>query len=197
MSTQEDPSSETLVGETHVDSADGGETVDSPALSLSELNKYLGSDFKDKDTALKALKDTKDFVGKRKEDIAAEVKASLEPVTPQPDSKVDESLKSDVQSLKDRLFFSENPQYKGYESIIKKMGADPSEVVGSEDFKQLFEKVKVADEAAQKRSVVSSNSRLAENKTTTDNAIEVANARGSTLEDVALALARGINQGDS
>lgn len=190
MSTQDNPSSETLAGEAHVDSSDGGETVDSPALSLAELNKYLGSDFKDAPTALKALKDTKDFVGKRKEDIAAEVRATL-PVTPQNDSA---ELKSDVQALKDQLFFSENPQYKDYISIIKKMGTNPSEVVESEDFKKLFEKVKVADEAAQKRSVVSSSSRLAETKTTTDNAIAVANARGSTTEDVALALARGINQ---
>ena len=192
MSTQDNPSSETLADAAHVDAADGGETVDSPALTLAELNKYLGSDFKDAQTALKSLKDTKDFVGKRKEDIAAEVRASL-PVTPQNDSA---DLKSDVQALKDRLFFSENPQYKDYAQLIKKMGNDPSEVVGSEEFKQLFEKVKIADEAAQKRSVVSSSSRLAETKTTTDNAIAVANARGSTIEDVAIALARGINQGN-
>ncbi len=194
MSTQDNPSSETLADAAHVDVADGGETVDSPALTLAELNKHLGSDFKDAPTALKALKDTKDFVGKRKEDIAAEVRAS-QPVTPQ--TAPDDSLKSDVQSLKDRLFFSENPQYKAYESVIKKMGSEPSEVVGSEEFKMIFEKVKIADEAAQKRSVVSSSSRLAETKTTTDNAIAIANARGSTLEDVALALARGINEGNS
>jgi len=191
--TQEYLSSETLVGDAHVESSDGGETVDSPALTLAELNKYLGSDYKDSATALKSLKDTKDFVGKRKEDIATEVRATL-PVTSQNDSA--DSLKSDVQSLKDRLFFSENPQFKGYESIIKKMGSDPSEVTASEDFKTLFGKVIKADEAEQKRSVVSSSSRLSETKTTTDNAIAIANARGSTTDDVAMALARGINGGN-
>lgn len=195
MPNQEDLSSDTLAGTAHVDASDGDETVESPALTLAELNKYLGSDFKDAETALKSLKDTKDFVGKRKEDIAAEVKASLESDMPQEDST--DSLKSDVQSLKDRLFFSENPQFKGYESIIKKMGSDPAEVTSSEEFKTLFEKVKIADEEASKRSVVSSSSRLAETKTTTENAVAIANARGTTTEDVALELVRGIRGNES
>ena len=190
MPNQKDLSSDTLAGTAHVDASDGEETVDSPALTLAELNKYLGSDFKDSATALKSLKETKDFVGKRKEDIAKEVRQN----TPKEDYS--DTLKSDVQSLKDRLFFSENPQFKGYESFIKKLGSDPSEVTSSEEFKAVFEKVKIADEAANKRSVVSSSSRLAETKTTTENAVAIANARGTTTEDVALALVRGI-RGDN
>lgn len=184
----EDLSPETLAEDAQLTSADGGGTVESPALTLAELNKFLGADFKDTNTALKALKDTKDFVGKRKEDIAAEVKASL----PQNDSNV--ATKSDVQALQEQLFYSQNPQYKGYESMIKKLGSNPADVVDSEEFKNVFEKVKVADEIAQTKSVVSSNSRLSQAKGVVEEAVVVANARGSTQEDVALVMARAINQ---
>jgi len=182
----ENPSPETLVDGVHVASANGGGTVESPALTLVELNKYLGSDFKDTATALKALKDTKDFVGKRKDDIVAEVRANM------PSASIDDTLKSDVQSLKGRLFFSENPQYKGYESLIGRLGSDPAEVVKMKEFTDVFEKVKIADDVAQNKSVVSSNSRLSQSKTIMDEAINVANARGTTNEDVATVLARGI-----
>lgn len=184
----DNPSPDTLAEGAQLTPADGGGTVGTPALTLAELNKHLGSDFKDAATALKALKDTKDFVGKRKEDIASEVKASLTPT-----AVLDDALKSDVQALKDRLFYSENPQYKGYEALIKKMGADPATVTDSEEFKAIFEKVKVADEVAQRKSNVPSNARLAQVKTVRDEAIATANSRGSTMEDLALVLARGIN----
>lgn len=184
----ENLSAETLADDPQLRSADGGATVESPALTLVELNKYLGSDFKDTSTALKALKDTKDFVGRRKEDIVAEVRASL----PLANVVPDESLKSDVQSLKRDLFFSQNLQFKGYESLISKLGSDPAEVVKMKEFTDVFEKVKAADEVANSKSVVSSNSRLSQTKSTTDEAVAVANARGTTNEDVALVLARGI-----
>lgn len=184
----EDLSTDTLVDGAVNTPADGGVTVESPALTLAELNKQLGSDFKDPSTALKALKDTKDFVGKRKEDIAAEVKASLSQTAP------DAASKSDVQALNNRLFFSENPRYKGYENLITKLGSNPAEVVESEDFKSVFEKAKVADEVAKQKSVVSSNSRISQERSINDNAVTVANARGTTQEDVALVFARAINE---
>ncbi len=183
----ENLSPETLVGDAQLTSSNGGGTVESPALTLVELNKYLGSDFKDTSTALKALKDTKDFVGKRKEDIIAEAVNTSQ-------QKTDESLKADVQSLKRDLFFSNNPQYKGYETLIEKLGSDPADVVKMEAFTNVFEKVKIADEVGNNKSIVSSNARLSQNKTVIDNAVSVANARGSTQEDVATILAHAINE---
>lgn len=181
----ENLSPEPLVGGAHVESANGGGTVESPALTLVDLNKHLGSDFKDVPTALKALKDTKDFVGKRKQDIVAEV-------TP-----ANDSLTSEVQSLKRDMFFSNNPQYKGYENLITKLGSDPAEVVRMTEFTNVFEKAKSADEIAQNKSVVSSNARLSQSKSITDEAIAVANSRGTTGEDVATVLARAINIGNN
>jgi len=186
----ENLSPETLAGGAVNTPADGGGTVESPALTLVELNKFLGSDFKDTTTALKALKDTKDFVGKRKDDIVAEVRANM------PSANMDDSnaLKSEVQSIKKDLFFSQNPQFKGYEALIGRLGADPAEVVKMPEFTSVFDKVKVADEVVNSKSVVSSNARLSQSKTVTDEAIAVANARGSTNEDVATVLARGITE---
>lgn len=184
----ENLSTETLAGANQLAAADGGVTVESPALTLAELNKYLGSDFKDTSTALQSLKETKNFVGKRKEDIVAEVRQTMVPAANGPEV----ASKSDIQSLENRLFFSENQQFKGYESLIAKMGSNPAEVVKSPEFKDVFEKVKVADEVAQTKSIVSSNGRLSQTKTIVDEAITTANARGSTQEDVALVLARGI-----
>lgn len=184
----ENPSPETLVGEPQLSTSNGGGTVESPSLSLAELNSILGADFKDTSTALKALKDTKDFVGKRKEDIAAEVKASLQ------QTASDVASKSDVQELKNQLFYAQNPQYKGYESLIKKLGNNPADVTNSEEFKTVFEKATIADEVVNNKSVVSTNSRLSQSQSVVSDAIGIANARGSTIEDVATMLAKGINQ---
>lgn len=186
-----DPSTETLADASQLNAADGGVTVESPALTLVELNKHLGADFKDTATALQSLKETKNFVGKRKEDIAAEVRAGLQ------QNASDVASKSDVQALNNRLFFSENPQYKGYESLITRLGQNPAEVVTSEEFKSVFEKAKVADEVAQSKSIVSSNARISQTKSILDDAVTVTNARGSTNEDTALVFARAINEANN
>lgn len=186
--SQEDPTADALAGDAHVTSADGGSAASPDTLSLADLNSFLGKDFKDKDSALKALKDTQSYVGKRKEDIAAEVLANAKPA-PQDSTP---RLESELKSLNDRLFYSENPQFKGYEALISRMGGDPAEVVASKEFQSVFDKVKVADEVAQKQSVVHSSPRLAQAKSVTDEAVQVANARGATGDDVAAVLAKGI-----
>lgn len=181
--------SDTLVDGAQLTPANGGENVDT-ALTLNELNSFLGRNFKDKDSALNALKETQNFVGKRKEDIADEVRKTL---TPAVDTAASSSLEQKLSSLEKQLYFSQHPELKGYEAIIEKMGSNPAEVVESAEFKTVFEKGTVADTVAQQRSVAPSNSRLAQVKSVTDEAVLIANARGSTNEDVALSLARGIN----
>lgn len=176
---------ETLIDGAHVTPAGGGAAVGDSTLTLAELNSILGKDFKDKPTALKALKDTQSFVGKKREDIEAEVRASIQP-TASP------ALEARVQSLANDLFFSQNPQYLGVRALIASMGSTPAEIVETPAFKEVFAKVKVADEVGQTRSVVSTNSRLAETKGAVEEAVKTANARGSTVEDVALVLAREI-----
>jgi hypothetical protein len=123
-------------------------------------------------------------VGKRKEDIVAEVQSS---------ANTDE-LKSDVQALRRDLFYSQNPQYKGLEAVIAKFGTDPAEAVNSPEFKNVFEKVQIADGIDKNKSVIHSNARLSETKTIMEEAVAVANSRGTTIEDVATVLARQMNK---
>lgn len=188
-----------LTGSTLTDasrtSAAAGETaVDSSTLSLTELNQYLGKDFKDTATALKALKDTQSFVGKREADIEAGVRARLaaDVSTAVPTEEMN-ALKSQVRSLTEQTFYANNPQYKGYEALIRSMGADPAEVVGNEVFKDIFAKGQVADQVAQTKSVVSSSGRVASNTNATQEAVRVANA-GRSGADVADVLARSIRE---
>lgn len=177
MSNQDNHTHDALAGAAHMTAADGGGAVDETALSLSELNQFLGKDFKDIESAKKGLKDTFSYVGKKKEDIEREVRQSLGGGAP---SNSSPDLASEVNSLKERVFYSENPQYKGYENLIRKMGSNPAEVVGSDEFKTVFENGKIAGEVAQKNSVVHSNSRLSQNTTYTQEAVQVANATHST-----------------
>lgn len=198
MSTTENPTVSPELDGAHMTPAGGEATVsDDSTLTLAELNQFLGKDFKDKGKALQSLKDTQSFVGKRREDIEAEVRASLQGATPPstPPSGADApASKSEVQSLKNDLFYSEHPQYKEHRTLIEKLGANPAEVVESPEFKAVFEKIQVADEVASKKSIVSSSPRLAQAKSSTDEAVRVANARGTSSTDVAEVLAQGINR---
>jgi len=188
MENDTNPSSETLADGAHVTPADGGETVGTAASTLAELNKILGGNFKDLPSALKAVSDTKAFVGKRKEDILAEARLQQSPAPEVASAKIEENVKQ----LENRLFFSENPQYKGYEKLIASMGQNPAEVVNSDAFKEVFEKVKVADEIEQKKSVVNSSPRLAQSKNGLEEAVKIANSRGTDSTTLAEHLAKTI-----
>jgi hypothetical protein len=185
MNTNDNPSSETLADEVHVASADGGETVaNTDTLSLTDLNKIFGTTFKDPDAALKAIKETKSFVGKKLETPAAEPAQSA----PEP-SEVSE-LKSTVQRLERDSFFNAHPEYQEHRALIESLG-NPAEVVVRDDVKALLEKAKVADEVSQTKSVVSSSSRIGQEKQATDTAVQIANG-GGTTEDVANVLAKAV-----
>jgi hypothetical protein len=184
----EDLSTEPLADASLKSAADGGVTVESLAITLADLNAQLGGNFKDTATALKALKDTKDFVGKRKEDIAAEVKASLIPANPP-----EVASKGDVQELNNRLFLAENPQYKDMVDTLKAIDPNLANAVKAPGIQSLIEKAQKADEVASNKSVVASNSRLSQVKSVVEQAVAVTNARGSTNEDTALVFASAIN----
>ncbi len=163
---------------THVDTAGGAENVDSATLSLAELNTLLGRTYMTKESALKGLKETYSFVGKKLEAATAPPAQSF-------------ATAQDVKALQEDLFYSQNPDYRDYRKTIAMMGSNPAEVVASEAFKILWDKVKVADDASKKKSVVSSSPRLAQTQTVVDEAIKVANATRSA-SDTADVLARAI-----
>lgn len=168
---------ETLTGANQLDASAGGAAVDN-SLSLADLKLHLGKDFKDKSTALAALKETQSYVGRK-----------IDAANPAP--AVDDTLKAKVQSLEDEVFYSQNPQYKDMRGLITKMGGNPSEAVGTPEFQAVFEKAKVADEVTSKKSVVNSNARIGQVPQVMDEAVQVANTTKS-IDRTADVLAKGI-----
>lgn len=157
MAQEDDNTLDALGDESQLNSAPADGTV-SPepkpeeTMSLAEMNALLGKDFKDKATALKSVKDTYSYVGKRKEDIMKEVGGS------------NNEIATELKTIKDNMFFDKNPDYAPYRKVMEKMGTNPVEVANSEEFKGIFEKAKGFDESQKLKSVLVSNPRLAQTK---------------------------------
>ena len=135
--------------------ADPTTAVAAEALTLAELEQATGKKFPSKDAALKSIQDTNSFVGKRKEDIITEVKASLK-------SEQDTSeIRSELAKLRKDMWYKDNPDYAPHRDLIEKLGDNPSEVVGTDSFKSVFEKVKGFDQSQKLKTVLDSNPRIA------------------------------------
>lgn len=172
--TTENTTLDLLPEEPHMSSAGNEGAVPlstEPTLSLKELNEFLGKDFKDTATALKAVKDTFSYVGKRKEDIVKEVSSGTD------------NIASELKQLKENLFYKDNPDYAPYRALINKMGSNPEEVAQSPEFKAIFEKAKGFDDSQKLKTVLSSSPRLAASR---DN---ISKARESQSPDEAARLA--------
>lgn len=177
---QSDLTGQTLPGAAHVE-ASGGATAAEQSLSLADLEATLGKKFPDKATALKAVKDTFSFVGTKQ-------------VAANPAPAVETATQEQLKALQEQVFYATNPQYKGHEPIIKAMGSNPAEVVGTDVFKSYMEKAQVADEVSKTKSVVASNSRLGAPKSVQDEALNVANASGTSRDDVAGVFAKALTE---
>lgn len=145
------------------------------------LSQTLGKDFKDDASALKAVKDTFDYVGKAgkyqkpiqavreaknfgndeqaikyiMENITPETAPA--PVQPAPDNTRLDALEKE---LKETRFYAENPDLKPHADLIRSLGSDPYEVVSKDVFKNTVEKLKAYDEKENSKSVLHSNQRL-------------------------------------
>lgn len=126
--------------------------VSPESMTLSELNGFLGKNFKDKATALSSLKETFSYVGKRKEDILKEAGVYNEATT------------KEIREIKENLFYKDNPDLTPYRGAISKMGSNPEEVVNTPEFKQIFEKAIGNDKDQKLKSVLVSNPRIAASK---------------------------------
>ena len=123
-------------------------------MSLKEINEALGKNFTDKETALKSIKDTYSYTGKRKEDIISEYKKQAG------DSELASKVSSLENMLRDANFYAENPQYKPYKDVISKFGGNPEEVIKDSVFQSTFKKASAYDETEKSKSVLHSNPRL-------------------------------------
>lgn len=144
-------------------------------VTVSELlSQTLGKEFTDDETALKAVKDTFSYVGEYgklkplveklggveaviKKMEEEQVVTTTEPVK-QDSTQVDELTRT----VKEMAFYNDHPELKPYKDVISAMGSDPNEVVQSEVFKKVYEPLKSRDESNTEKSVLHSNSRLAE-----------------------------------
>lgn len=136
---------------------DGAEAVGSEGvaeMSLKEINEALGKDFPDKETALKSIKDTYSYTGKRKEDIINEYKKQAG------ESELASKVSSLENMLRDANFYAENPQYKPYKDVISKFGNNPEEVIKDPVFQSTYKKASAYDETEKSKSVLHSNPRL-------------------------------------
>jgi hypothetical protein len=139
------------------------------ALSLNELNSYLGKNFTSKESALKSLKDTFSYVGKKTEDI-----------TP----KIDPNQFISREQYEQDMFYSRNAEYSTPEvrevidAMAKAKGLSPKDVVASDTFKAVFSKVKGYDESQSLKSVLETNPRLASTRDSYTKAAEMLNQGG-------------------
>lgn len=126
------------------------------AMTLEELNNTLGKSFKNKESALKSLKDTFSYVGKKIEDVRNEVVSEVKT------NEATEKLAKEVAELKKEMFYKDHPDYANpaIRNFIEKIGGNPSEVVNSKEFREIFDKVSGFDKSTQLRTVLDSNPRL-------------------------------------
>jgi len=150
------------------------------ALSLAEINKHLGKNFPTKDSALKALSDTFSYVGKKREDIEKEVRASV-----QTDDKISQ-LSKQMEDMNKELFFSKNPQYSDptVRTLIEKFGGNPNDVVNNEQFKNVFEKVSSYDKSTKLKTVLESNPRMVSSRDNLTKARDVLKSTGQVTHEV-------------
>jgi hypothetical protein len=154
MNMEEDNLTSSLSGGSD-GSTDGSEAVsnDSPkkeavdAISLKELKDVLGKEFLTKDAALKAVKDTFSYVGKKE--------------TPK---EVTKSSSSEIEELKSELFFTQNPDLKDTRPILEALAMKNSqslrEVAESDYFKDTLTKIKGFAENQEKRTVTEGGRRF-------------------------------------
>ena len=179
---EENNTSEALLDESQLNSANADETVtpEDPlagiipeaklsGLSLDELNETLGKQFKDKESALKAMKDTFSYVGKKVEQVESDLK-----------NKGFISQKD----LEEVLFYRDNPTMETYKEVItayaNKHGITSKEALKSEALSGLFAKAQKADTFEKNQSVIESNPRFVASKSGLDKARELTNKRGQS-----------------
>jgi hypothetical protein len=155
-----------IAGGVDVAPADGSAAGSDEVSTMHEvLSKALGKEFKDDESAMKAVKDTFAYVGKvgkfapkldaLQQKFGGETKLlefmdqSLNNSgTPAP--VVDTSQFVTKEEMAREMFYKDNPDYKPYQSVIdalaKTEGKTPTEVVQSDSFKPFFEKAKASDD---------------------------------------------------
>jgi hypothetical protein len=171
---------------TEFDPSDAETAVETPqqkeaqSLSLEELNAFLGKKFSSKETALKSIKDTYGFVGKRKQDAKEEI------------SKEDFIPRSEFETI---LFYDKNPETAKHREVIdayaKANGITAREAAEVPALKSLIEKASGFEKTEALKTVMTSSPKLKQIKTLKEQAAAAAQ-RGdqATAERIAMQMMR-------
>lgn len=164
---------ENITHEALAEESDGENgAVESVTPSIAKiLSKELGKEFKDDESALKAVKDTFSYVGKKQDQVKNEVKKELQI------DEVVQNVANENKLMRQELFYLKNKEYDTPEvrEFIQETGKDPADVVNSESFKKIFDKVKGYEKAQESANVLKSNS-----KTRSDDHVEKLSKAQST-----------------
>lgn len=120
------------------------------AMTLTELNSLLGKNFSDKETALKSIKDTFSYVGKKTDTVKEDL------------SKSGYMTK---EQFENELFFRDNPEHSKnkdvLEALAKAKGVTLREASQNESYKQLHENSANFEKGQSLKSTLEPNPRLA------------------------------------
>lgn len=131
-------------------------------LTLENLNKTLGKDFKDIDSALSSLKETQDFVGKKGQQLTeAEAKLAKAEEGKEEAKTQAERLESLEKTNKLNQFFKDNPEMDNAstKNLLDKY-ADPYEAIKDDTFKSINDPILAHNKVNNVKSVIHKNSRL-------------------------------------
>jgi hypothetical protein len=195
MTDNQDLTSGTIPSDADITSVDGSEAVEGAqesGFTLAELNTQLGKEFKNKDAALKALKDTFSFVGKAGQQKAPEA-------TPQPKADAATPKYATKDEVENMFFYRDNPQFAEHREILESLAATKkiplSEVIKDSSFSSIFEKAQEGDKARNSKSVVQSGSRLGVSSDVVKEAREIAKSNPSkAVEGLTAALTKSIRE---
>lgn len=183
MLINEDTTPEALSGDAQLTTSDAAGTVGNTAngdnMTLAEINAALGKNFPTKEAAMKSVKDTFSYVGKKIDDIKTEVKQEIGN-----DNRID-TLAKELQTERIERFYDRNPQYAdpSIRKFIESTGKNPAEVVNSKEFVDIFAKVTGFEETQRLKTVLESNPRLNSSRDSLTKAREASKALGGQVND--------------
>ena len=174
----EDIIPDALSDEAGVTSPDGDGTDSAPISVKDVINKTLGKDFQDDETALKAVKDTFSHVGKfgkyqeviskLEEKSGGEGKAleSLKGMleTDTAEMEIDTKKFVSKEQYEQDMFYSKHSEYQPYKDVLSGLaqskGISLDEATKDDSFKTMFDKTQAYDKAEDSKSVLMSNKKI-------------------------------------
>jgi hypothetical protein len=152
------------VGEiTGSDDTNDGMAAQSGVSIKDVLGQTLGKQFTSDEAALKAVKDTFSYVGKKIDPQQAGQAAGQTSANKEAD-KLDTSKFISREQYEQDMFYSKNPQLEEYKDILSGLAVannvSVSEASNLESFKKMFEKTSAYDSSQKAKSVLETNPRL-------------------------------------